>query len=179
MRALGDDAPFRTVGMDSPSLTPFGATGTGFLSFFLGLGETWDPAVWGQGAWDHPVWASGSWEGMSRLGLGLVFLSPSLGTCRRGPRVWDRGEMGVPHVWDRGDEAPLLKNVRRGTLHMGTWGEDVPFGPGGGEVPRFGGTESGPSPCGAGALREGLPTFDVGGDAVPPFRGAGGPQTRG
>lgn len=87
--------------------------------------------------------------------------------------------MGVPHVWDRGDEAPLLKNVRRGTLHMGTWGEDVPFGPGGGEVPRFGGTESGPSPCGAGALREGLPTFDVGGDAVPPFRGAGGPQTRG
>lgn len=86
------------------------------------------------------------------MGLGLVFLSPSLGTCRRGPRVWDRGEMGVPHVWDRGDEAPLLGNVRRGTLHMGTWGEDVPFGPGGGEVPRFGGTESGPSPCGAGAL---------------------------
>lgn len=85
--------------MDSPSLTPFGATGTGFLSFFLGLGETWDPAVWGQGAWDHPVWASGSWEGMSRLGLGLVFSQSQSGDLqKRSPSLGPGGDGRPPRL---------------------------------------------------------------------------------
>lgn len=82
--------------MDSPSLTPFGATGTGFLSFFLGLGETWDPAVWGQGAWDHPVWASGSRRGCPVWGWGSFFSVPVWGPAEEVPEFGTGGRWASP-----------------------------------------------------------------------------------
>lgn len=113
--------------MDSLSLTPFGATGTGFLRFFLGLGETWDPAVWGQGAWDHPVWASGSRRGCPVWGWGSFFSVPVWGPAEEVPEfgtggrwaspTFGTGEMrlpcletcgGAPSIWGRGERTSRL-----------------------------------------------------------------------
>lgn len=68
VRALGDGAPFRTVG-DGFSLppTPFGVVGTGFFCLSLGLGEMWGE---GSGGTLFGLWGHG--ERMSRLELGEI-----------------------------------------------------------------------------------------------------------
>lgn len=99
MRALGDDAPFRTVGMDSPSPHPVWGHGDGVPQLLFGAGGDVGPSSMGPRGVGSPCLGFGVVGGDVPFGAGARFSQSQSGDLqKRSPSLGPGGDGRPPRL---------------------------------------------------------------------------------